>query len=100
MSQPEEPEVDVIVLEDEDGKERSFALLTLVEIDDARYAVLAPVDQLDSDDPDLDLYAFSFTEHEGGDIELDAVEDVELLDKIFVAAEEILFEDDDEDIEE
>jgi uncharacterized protein YrzB (UPF0473 family) len=91
MSEPDDLEVELLTLPDEDGNEREFALLTLVNIDEGTFAVLAPATQLDAiDSPDLDLYAFRWVE-EGEDIELDAVEDDEVLDRIFAVAEEMLF---------
>ena len=93
MSELDEVEVDLIALPDEDGVERQFAMLTLVNLDEGSFAVLAPADQLDDlGSPDLDLYAFRWTEI-GEDVELDAVEDDALLDRIFELAEEMLFGD-------
>jgi uncharacterized protein YrzB (UPF0473 family) len=99
----EEDEFEVLTMPDENGVERDFALLTRVELEEGTFAILAPVEQVqggDDDDMGLDLYAFSYTETEDS-VELDAVEDDELLDRIFKIADEILFgevdEDDDDD---
>jgi uncharacterized protein YrzB (UPF0473 family) len=88
-----EVEVEVILLPDEDGEEKEYAMLTLVTLDEGVFAVLAPAEQLnDLTTPNLDLYAFRWTEL-GEDVELDAVEDDALLDRIFALAEEMLFGD-------
>ncbi len=95
-------EVDVFTLTDEEGEDRDFAFLALITLEQGEFAILAPVDQLDAaeEDPELDLYAFRYTELEDGEVQLDAVEDEELLDIVFEEADRILFggdEDEDED---
>lgn len=95
----EESEVEVITLVDDEGVEQDFAFLTLVELDGASYAVLAPVSQLEANEPNLDLYAFTYTEVDDG-AQLDAVEDEDLLDRIFEVAEEALFDDEEDDVDE
>ncbi len=87
---------DIVTLEDENGDEVDFAFLGTVEVDGKDYAVLCPYEQLETEDPDIDLYAFEYTETEDG-AELDAVEDDDLLTKIFSIAETALFGDDDDD---
>lgn len=95
MNDEEESEVEVLVLQDENGVDTKFALLTMVELDGVTYAVLAPLEQLESEEPDLDFYGFVYNEDENGDVELDAVEDEELLDRIFAIAEDELFGEED-----
>lgn len=86
---------EVVTLEDEEGAETDFAFLGLVGIEGKQYAVLCPIEQLETEDPNLDLYAFLFTETDDG-AELDAVEDEALLSKIFALAETELFGDDED----
>lgn len=97
----ETPDMEIITLPDSEGNERDFALMTLVELEEGTFAVLAPVDQLESDDPSIDLYAYTYEEDEDGGIDLDEIEDEAILEKVFALAEEMLFgdEDDDEDDE-
>lgn len=83
---------DYIMMADENGVEIPFAILSLVDIDERRYAVLGPVAQLESDSPDLELYAFEVTEH-GEDVDLSEVEDEALFNRIMDAAEEQWLED-------
>jgi uncharacterized protein YrzB (UPF0473 family) len=92
-----EPELEVVTLPDEDGNERDFALMTMVELDEGTFAVFAPVDQLDdAENPSIDLYAFSYAEADDGAVDLQPIEDDELLNKVFEIAEEILFGDEEE----
>jgi uncharacterized protein YrzB (UPF0473 family) len=95
----DKPEMDIITLPDAEGNEREFALMTLVTLDEGTFAVLAPVDQLESDDPSIDLYAYTYEEDEEGGIDLDEIEDEELLNKVFAVAEEMLFSDDEDEDE-
>lgn len=90
----EDVALEVVTLTDENGDDQDFAFLTLVELEEGPFAVLAPVEQLEGDDPagpQLDLYAFVFIEHDNGDIELDAVEDEGTLQRIFEVAEQMVF---------
>lgn len=97
MAGEEDQELDIVRMTDDEGVERDFALLSVFTIDGAQYAVLAPADQLDNiDDPSFDLYAFHYKEV-GDEVELDAVEDEELLERIFDVAEQELFSDEDSD---
>ncbi len=70
-------EVDVFTLTDEEGEDRDFAFLALITLEQGEFAILAPVDQLDAaeEDPELDLYAFRYTELEDGEVQLDGDED-------------------------
>jgi len=92
----EEDDYEVVTLEDEDGAETDFAFLGLIGIDGKQYAILCPVEQLETEDPDLDLYAFLYTETDDG-AELDAVQDDALIQQIFTLAETELFGDDEDD---
>jgi uncharacterized protein YrzB (UPF0473 family) len=101
----EEDEFEVLVLPDEDGNEREFALLTLVELEEGTFAILAPLEQVEGggeEEASMDLYAFTYAETDDG-VELDEIEDEALVEKVFGVAEEILFgdfEDEDDDEEE
>jgi len=92
----EEDDYEVVTLEDEDGAETDFAFLGLIGIDGKQYAILCPVEQLETEDPDLDLYACLYTETDDG-AELDAVQDDALIQQIFTLAETELFGDDEDD---
>lgn len=93
-------EVEIFTLTDEDGSASDYAVLTIVDLDGESYAILAPVEQLEADQAELDLYAFHYKEAGEEDVELDAVEDPDLLERIFEIAEEILFDGELDDGEE
>lgn len=95
----DEQAIDVITLTDPDGEELDFGFIALVDLEEGRFAVLAPIDQLEAEEPELDLYGFTYTEN-GEEIELEPVEDDDLLDKIFLAAEQALLGPDDDGFEE
>lgn len=95
MSEDEPWEVDIVPIEDENGDVREFGILALVELDEGTFAVLAPAEQLEGDDPEFDLYAFRYIEHDDG-IELDAVEDDALVDRITAALDEMMSGEDDD----
>jgi uncharacterized protein YrzB (UPF0473 family) len=93
MSEDEDQDLDIVRMADDNGVERDFALLAVFEIDGNEYAVLAPAEQLDNtEEPSFDLYAFHYRE-DGDEVELDAVEDEALLERIFDMAERELFGD-------
>lgn len=97
MAGEEPEELDVYTLADEDGNEAEYALLAVVDLDEeGQFAVFAPVDQVESEDPDLDLYAFHYRDVGEDDIALDPVEDEDLLALVFAKAEQILFGEDDD----
>lgn len=89
----EEEEAEIITMVDENGVEKDFVFLTLVEMEEGTFAVLAPKEQIDGDEADLELYAFRYTENDDG-VDLDAVEDDDLLNRIYAEAEAILFDAD------
>jgi len=43
-------EINTLTLVDEDGEEHEFEILNTIEIDDQRYAVLAPLNEEEQDD--------------------------------------------------
>lgn len=97
MADTENEEMDVFTLSDEDGNEAEYALLAIVDLEEeGQFAVFAPVEQVESDEPDLDLYAFHYREVGEDDVALDPVEDEDLLALVFAKAEQILFGDDEE----
>ncbi|MGC6492186.1 MAG: DUF1292 domain-containing protein [Myxococcota bacterium] len=91
-------ELEVLSLPDEDGEESGFAVLHRVQIDDQWYVTLCPEAQLETEDSALDLYVYRWTELDGDDIELDAVEDDDIIDQVLAATRMELFDDvEDED---
>jgi uncharacterized protein YrzB (UPF0473 family) len=85
-----EAEIEIITLTDEDGSESDYGVLAVLTLDEQEFAILAPIEQLDADEADLDLYAFHYKETGDEDVELDAVEDEELLERVFALFDEIM----------
>ena len=73
-----------IIIVDEQGRERVCEILFTYQHPETEknYVVLYPVDELDSDEEEMDLFAYSFIENENGDGELFALETDEEYDMI------------------
>ena len=73
-----------IVIIDEQGRERECEVLFTYQHPETlkNYVVLYPIDELDSDDDEMDLFAYSFVENENGDGELFVLETDEEYDMI------------------
>lgn len=65
-----------IIIVDELGRERVCEILFTYQHPETEknYVVLYPIDELDSDEEEMDLFAYSFIENEDGDGELFALE--------------------------
>ena len=65
-----------IIIVDELGRERVCEILFTYQHPETEknYVVLYPIDELDSDEDEMDLFAYSFIENEDGDGELFALE--------------------------
>ena len=73
-----------IVIIDEQGRERVCEILFTYQHPETEknYVVLYPIDELDSDEEEMDLFAYSFVENEDGDGELFTLETDEEYDMI------------------
>lgn len=73
-----------IIIVDEQGRERVCEILFTYQHPEAEknYVVLYPIDELDSDEEEMDLFAYSFVENEDGDGELFTLETDEEYDMI------------------
>ena len=73
-----------IIIVDELGRERVCEILFTYQHPETEknYVVLYPIDELDSDDEEMDLFAYSFIENENGDGELFTLETDEEYDMI------------------
>lgn len=73
-----------IIIVDEQGRERVCEILFTYQHPETEknYVVLYPIDELDSDEEEMDLFAYSFIENENGDGELFALETDEEYDMI------------------
>ena len=65
-----------IIIVDELGRERVCEILFTYQHPETEknYVVLYPIDELDSDEDEMDLFAYSFVENEEGDGELFSLE--------------------------
>ena len=79
-----EDELDnIIVLNDEDGKEVQFEFLDLIEYDSEEYVVLLPVEQVNDDEiGEVVILKVEATENEDEESYV-GVEDEEVLNKVF-----------------
>lgn len=80
-------EVDVVTLVDADGNEVDHYWLGLVEVDDDQFALLCPVDEMDEDSENTNVYVYHYSEDEDGAESFEAVEDDALLARVQAAAE-------------
>lgn len=73
-----------IIIVDEQGRERVCEILFTYQHPETKknYVVLYPIDELDSDEEEMDLFAYSFVENEDGDGELFTLETDEEYDMI------------------
>lgn len=73
-----------IIIVDEQGRERVCEILFTYTHPETEknYVVLYPIDELDSDEEEMDLFAYSFIENEDGDGELFTLETDEEYDMI------------------
>lgn len=98
MADTENDDLDVFTLVDEEGNEVDFALLAVIELEgEGQFAVMAPVDQVEEDAPELDLEFFHLTEVGEDDIQLDPVDDEDLLALLYAKAGQILGLEDEEE---
>ncbi len=90
-------EESIITLVEEDGKERDYAIDEIIEIDEAKYAVLIPVECFDEDEEDdcEEAIIMKYEVDEKGDEYLSDIEDDEEYERVIEALEE--FDEDDYD---
>ena len=74
-------ESDYRVLVDEEGNERTCVLLAIVEYEEHDYAMLTPVEELESDKEEMEVYLFEYRQDEEAEHFI-AIEDDELYQKV------------------
>ena len=81
----ENEEIDnIIVLNDEEGKELKFEFLDLVELDDEEYVVLLPVaEEGEEEDGEVVILKLEDTDEESDEESYVGVDDEEILNKVF-----------------
>ena len=79
----EELEDNIIILNDEDGKETKFEFLDLINYDDEQYVVLLPTEK-ESDEPgEVVILRVEDTDQDSDEESYVSVEDEEVLNKVF-----------------
>ena len=85
MSEHEEQDVidgpAIVVLEDADGAEVEMALLAMLELNDAEFALMAPVLQLSDDCDETTLFLFHYHADEQGGA-FSNIDDDDLYDEV------------------
>lgn len=87
-------ELEIVQFTDDDGKEYTAAILAVLEVDDQDYAVLAPVEQLEDESGELELFLFVYGEDDEGNEVFSFIEDDAIFEKVRAAAAELLEEAD------
>ena len=79
----EELEDNIIILNDEDGKETKFEFLDLINYDEEQYVVLLPTEE-ESDEPgEVVILRVEDTDQDSDEESYVSVEDEEVLNKVF-----------------
>lgn len=89
---PEEEEVEIYTLTDEDGKESDFELIGSTVIDEITYMAMAPVDE-DSDE----YVILKMIKDENGEDMLETIENDDEFDKVADIFDDMLFGEEDYD---
>ena len=79
----EELEDNIIILNDEDGKEIRFEFLDLIDYDDEQYVVLLPVEEEGDEPVEVVILKVEDTDDDSDEESYVSVEDEEILNKVF-----------------
>ena len=75
----------IIVLNDEEGKEVKFEFLDLIELDDEEYVVLLPADEETDEPGEVVILKVEDTDSDSDEESYIGVEDEEVLNRVFQA---------------
>ena len=75
----------IIVLNDEEGKEVKFEFLDLIELDDEEYVVLLPADEETDEPGEVVILKVEDTDSDSDEESYGGVEDEEVLNRVFQA---------------
>ena len=79
----EELDDNIIILNDEEGKENRFEFLDLIELDNEEYVVLLPADEEESDEPgEVVILKVEESDEESDEESYVSVDDEEILNKV------------------
>lgn len=80
----EELDDNIIILNDEEGKETRFEFLDLIELDNEEYVVLLPADEEESDEPgEVVILKVEDSDDDSDEESYVSVDDEEVLNKVF-----------------
>jgi len=86
-----------VVLLDEEGQEHEFAFIDVLEVDGARYAVLAPVEDLENDnDEETEAVILKIGKDENGEDILSDIENDEEWEKVVAQWQELIESEEEE----
>lgn len=88
---------DIITITDEDGVEYVLEVLATLELDGTEYYALVPAEASEAEE-DLEVSILKSTEEDGEEI-LCAIEDDDELERVYTAMMDLIFSEDDEEIE-
>nr|WP_243662909.1 DUF1292 domain-containing protein [Hydrogenispora ethanolica] len=88
-------ETNWITLVDEEGQEHRFNLLNIVEVEDAKYAVMVPETQENEEEEEAVIFKIE-TDEKGEEVLVD-IEDDDEFAKVCEALEEMIDEEDETD---
>ena len=86
-----EEELNIITLTDEDGTDKDFEFLDLIDLDDKEYVVLLPVESED-ENADGEVYIYRYSEDEDGNPSLDNIDSDEEYEVVSDRFDELLDE--------
>lgn len=90
---------DIVVLTDEEGIEHQFQVVDFFNVEDQEYAILLPLDELDSEDEDEEALIFRVEEEDDGNQILVEIEDDDEWERAAAEWEQRLAEEIEEDDE-
>lgn len=95
MNDQEEEAYDTVVLEDDQGNSTAYAIWAVVEVRDQDFAILAPVEQIESEgDEEIELSIYAMETREDGDVEILPITDEDLFNEVRAFCEEQFADED------
>ena len=88
-----EIEAPIITLTLEDDTEMECVVISIFPVDEYDYAALLPVDDLENEDEDGELFLYRYKELPGDEVELTNIESDEEFEKVSEAFDQILDEE-------
>jgi hypothetical protein len=94
VRESEETKAVIVFTVDVGNGEEAFCVIDFVDIEEGVYAITTPEEQYDNEELlEWDLYPFRYDVTDDGDIELSAVDDEELCDRVIQEYERLGFQE-------